>query len=144
MPLYHSLPRCIIGSRHVWPAGLPFFILCYLALFSSCHNNRENSPLRNSSGIESEDHVELKDSLAPSQVTIIANLPDSLQPEIIELAGTSEPKTMKVPDEPMSFYLPHKGGQSIVYLNPPKKIKADFSPVLQQYTTEEGLAQDVL
>ena len=77
-------------------------------------------------------------------VTILANLPDSLQAEIIALANTPAPKTMKVPDKPMSFYLPHKAGQTIVYINPPKKIKAVFSPVLQQYTTEHGLPQDVL
>lgn len=128
MPSYPAL-RCT----------LPYFLLLsiatYILLSSSC--NEQKQQLGSSL-------IQQQDSIAPSQVTILADLPDSLQPEIKELAKTPVPKNIPIPSTPMSFYMQHKVGQSIVYINPPKKIKTAFSPVLQQYTTEQGLAQDVM
>lgn len=84
-----------------------------------------------------------QESTAAAQVTVLANLPDSLQPEIILLEHLPAPKTVPVPDKQISIAINQKSGQYIMNLHPPKKIKASFSSVLQNYTTEQGLAQDV-
>jgi len=84
-----------------------------------------------------------QDSMAPAQVTILANLPDSLQPETILLENTPAPKTIHIPDKPISFTVNQKSGTHILSIEPTKKIKASFSPVMKNYTAEQGLAQDV-
>ena len=85
-----------------------------------------------------------QDSTASAQVTILASLPDSQQPETIFLENTPAPITVSL-DEPVSFIIDQKSGQkNILHVDPVKKVKASFSPVVKNYTSEQGLAQDVL
>lgn len=84
-----------------------------------------------------------QDSTDPAQVTLLANLPDSLQPEIHLLKNTPAPKTVPIPEKSTSFTLNQKFRQYDVQLQAPQKTKASFSSILQNYTTEQGLAQDV-
>ena len=84
-----------------------------------------------------------QDSTVRIKVTILANLPDSLQPETILLENTPAPKTIRIPDKPISFTINHKSGPHILNLAPAEKTKVLFSPVLKNYTTEQGLALDL-
>jgi hypothetical protein len=111
-----------------------YFLLSLLFLFSCTYNKVEDKSVT----------AATQDSAAPAQVTIVANLPDSLQPETILLENTPAPKTINIPDKPVSITINNKSGPHTLHLNPTEKIKASFSPILQNYTTEQGLAMDVM
>ncbi len=108
------------------------FLFLLLLLFS-CTNKVENEAVTSAT-----------QNAAPVQVTTLANLPDSLQPETILLKNTPALKTVQVTDKRISFSLQEKSGQRSVSVGPIKKIKASLSPVLTRYTTEQGLAIDVM
>jgi len=110
------------------------FLFFLLLLFSCTNKKEENKSVTSAT----------QDSILPVQITILANLPDSLQPETILLKNTPALKTIKIPDRPISITVNHKSGPHTFTLNPTKKIKASFSPILQNYTTEQGLAMDVM
>src|ERR1041385_1801210 len=109
------------------------FLLSLLLLFSCTHNKVE---------IKSTDSAK-RDSAAPVRVTILADLPDSLQPETILLKNTPAPQTFKILNKPITITVNHKSGPRTYNLNPTERIKASFSPMLKNYTTEQGLAMDV-
>jgi len=114
-------------NRHIF-----FF---YLLLLFSCTNNKvENKSI----------NAATQDSATPVKVTILANLPDSLQPETILLKNTPAPKTIHVSAKPVSITINNKSGPRTLTLMPKAKIRASFSPNIQNYTTEQGLTMDVM
>lgn len=113
----------------------PVFLFCLLLLFSCTGNNVEDKPVTS----------EPQDSMALVQVTVLANLPDSLQPKTILLENTPEPQTIYIPiDKPASFEIKGPARRNTFKLAPAKKTKASFASTLQNYTTEQGLAGDVI
>jgi signal transduction histidine kinase/ligand-binding sensor domain-containing protein len=112
-----------------------YIFLFFLFLLFSCDSRKvENKPGASA----------MQDSAIPVKVTILANLPDSLQPETILLKNTPAPKTVKIPDKLISITINHRSGPSTLNISPRKKIKASFLPVMQNYSMEQGLAMDVL
>ena len=69
-------------------------LLSSLILFS-CNNQQEN---------KKTDNASTQDILAPIQVTVIADLPDSLQPKTIALDNMPKPITVAVPDKTGGSY----------------------------------------
>ncbi|WP_115462169.1 adenylate/guanylate cyclase domain-containing protein [Winogradskyella aurantiaca] len=94
---------------------------------------------------------ELADKQQPIQVNIVspdtillANLPDSLQPKPIFLENRPAPLKIKIPkpgssDRP-EFHPIFKKSP----LKPPVEVEAEFSTVFQNYSTEEGVAVDLI
>ena len=99
-----------------------------------------------------QDHeaFELADKQQSIQVNIVspdtillANLPDSLQPKPIFLENRPEPLKIKIPkigsSAPPEFHPIFKKAR----LKPPAEVKAKFSTVFRNYSTEDGVAVDV-
>jgi ligand-binding sensor domain-containing protein/signal transduction histidine kinase len=111
-----------------------------LCIVFSCNNKRENQ-------ISKTADLEKQNSLAPLQVTKIANLPDSLQPKIISI--NKMPKTITVSagkgEIKMLPVLQNEKGETI--LDPDGKPfilgdggKSNFT----NFTTDNGLALDAI
>jgi len=90
------------------------FLISLLFLFSCTNSKVENKSVTSTT----------QDSTVPIQVTILANLPDSLQPETILLENTPTPKTIHIPDKPITITINHKSGPHTLTLRPIEKIKA--------------------
>ncbi|MEY3243055.1 MAG: hypothetical protein RIR11_4494 [Bacteroidota bacterium] len=101
-------------------------LLLALPLFFSCNTKQENIAKNKDAS---------KDTLAPLQVTIIANLHDSLQPKTIALEDMPKPLTVKVPSKAGGFYSTtnSKGEIKQINLEPPVNIPL---PVLQNEKNE--------
>lgn len=84
-----------------------------------------------------------EDIASPSRVTILAELPDSLQPTTTFIEGTSAPRNIPKPNKHTVYKIKTKSGEQIVHIYPEKKIKTSYTPILQNYTAEQGLAVDV-
>jgi len=111
-----------------------------LCIVFSCNNKQENQ-------ISKTADLEKQNSLAPSQVTVIANLPDSLQPKIISLNKMPKPITVSAGKGEIKMFpvLQNEKGKTI--LDPDGKPfilgdggKSNFT----HFTTDNGLALDAI
>jgi signal transduction histidine kinase/ligand-binding sensor domain-containing protein/DNA-binding response OmpR family regulator len=109
-------------------------VIFILALLSSCKKHEDQSI---------EDNPISEDVVSPSQVTVLAELPDSLQPKTTFIEGAAAPTTIPIPEKHRVYKISNKSGEQIVHIHPEKKIKTYYSPILQNYTAEQGLAVDV-
>ncbi len=144
MSSHHSLPAYAMFWRIYLPA-VPFMVLSlFVVSFCSCshHQKQDNQsrliPIRDAKG-----YTVPQDSIVPTQVTILADLPDSLQPVTTFLENTPVPRESHLPDKQM-YITPRSNADFQAALTPEKKIKASFKPILQNYTAEQGLAVDVV
>jgi len=83
-----------------------------------------------------------KNRVSPDTI-LLASLPDSLQPKPIFLENRPKPLKIKIPKKgssaPPGFHPIFKKAR----LKPPAEVKAKFSTVFRNYSTEEGVAVDV-
>jgi ligand-binding sensor domain-containing protein/signal transduction histidine kinase len=114
------------------------FFMLVLCIVSSCNNKQENQ-------ISKTADLEKQNTFAPSQVTKIANLPDSLQPKIISLHKMPKPITVSAGKGEIKMLpvLQNEKGETI--LDPDGKPfilgdggKSNFT----HFTTDNGLALD--
>ena len=68
----------------------PLFLICSLLFLYSCNNKQENKSTN-------ADKTVQQDTLSPLQVTILGDLPDSLQPKTVLLENMPKPLTVAVP-----------------------------------------------
>lgn len=107
------------------------FFLQLVFLFACSNNNLK-------------ENIDLTTEVAkPMQVTVLSDLPDSLQPETIVIQKHQVPLTVTIPAKRTSYTIKHKSGPHILNLEPTTISKANFSPVVKNYSAEQGLAQDV-
>ena len=136
-----------------------FFILLICIVFS-CNNKQEN---------KSSEKPTTQDTLAQLQVTVLTDLPDSLQPKVIALDKMPKPLTVAVPNKARGSYsiTNSEGEVTKINMEPPvnkplavlqnekgepildpdgkpyimgKGGKSDFT----NFTTDNGLALDVI
>lgn len=126
-------------------------LCCSLLILFSCNNNRENSSAKDSA-------TATKDTIAPVQVTVLADLPDSLQPKTIALDTMPKPLTIFVPaKEGGSYKVEEFNGLKEYQLKPPEVTffldsltKLPIAPEAQgtgaftTFNTENGLVLDHL
>lgn len=144
MSSHHSLPAYAMLWRNYLPAVL--FMVLYLLVVSFCSCSRHQEQDFNSRQIpirEAKVYVVPQDSIAPSQVTILSDLPDSLQPVTTFLKNTTLPEEFQLPDKHLNISLGY-GSNAQTSITPEKKIMASFKPVLQNFTAEQGLSVDVV
>jgi sugar lactone lactonase YvrE len=108
-------------------------LLFALHLFFSCTHKVEDSTVITAP----------QDSTLSVNVNLLADLPDSLQPETIFLKNAPAPKSIPIPDKPVSFTYNLESGPRTLNLTPTQKTKVSFSPTLKNYTTDQGLALDL-
>ncbi|MFI5185097.1 MAG: two-component regulator propeller domain-containing protein [Chitinophagales bacterium] len=108
--------------------------LAVLILFS-CNDKKENKTVVN----ESKQYS----SVSP-QVTLLANLPDSLQPKTILVENTPVPERISIPHKPVDYTIPYQSRSETIHFSPIEKVKAEFSSIMQNYTTEQGLVLDAI
>ena len=124
----HTAQRCITTYFQL------LIIAIALLLSSSCSNSEPQV----SWAVKAS-----QDSIIPSRVTFIADLPDSLQPKTIRIENTPAP-TVRILKQPGTFRIKSRLEEQIVTHEPEKTIKNSYSPILQNFTAEDGLAQDVI
>lgn len=134
------------------------YAVLFLTFIHSCKNNKES---------QTKDKVISKDSVSTLQVTVLENLPDSLQPKTISLDTMPKPTSIKVPKTKGNIIsITNTQGETIkINLEPPETIslpvfknekneiildkqgnpfimgdggKSNFT----NYTTDDGLALD--
>ena len=106
-----------------------------ILLLISCNEKQENKAIY---------HESLQYSSASPQITVIADLADSLQPKTNFLDKTPKPQRIQISDKVISHTIQKELGYQIVKLSPTEKIKAALSSVMENYTTDQGLASDVI
>lgn len=74
---------------------------------------------------------------------LLANLPDSLRPKPIWLENRTAPLKTKIPKTGSSSRPEFHPLFKKVRLKPPVEVKAEFSTVFRNYSTEDGVAVDV-
>jgi len=126
---------------------LIFWLIALISVSSCSQNNKQeiNKTVK-------------QDSIPPPQVTLIANLPDSLKPKQIFLDSVEKPVTITVPTKAGgSYFVQESGSQKAIMLMPPKIhhfidsiTHLSINPEAQglanftTFTTDNGLALDAI
>ncbi len=98
----------------------PIMLFLFLLLLFSCTNNKqENNSAKGTA-------IAIADTIAPPRITVLAALPDSLQPKTVVLDGAAKPLTVPVPKTKGGSYTDHFGNK--INLEPPVNTPL---PVLQ-------------
>ncbi|MBK7805703.1 MAG: hypothetical protein IPJ51_05320 [Saprospiraceae bacterium] len=111
-----------------------------LCIVFSCNNKQENQ-------ISKTADLEKQNTFAPSQVTKIANLPDSLQPKIISLHKMPKPTTVSAGKGEIKMLpvLQNEKGETILDPNGRPFILGDGGKSnFTHFTTDNGLALDAI
>lgn len=99
-----------------------------------------------------QDHIEfeLADKQQPIQINkvspdtiLLADLPDSLRPKPIWLENKPAPLKTKIPKTSSPGRPEFHPLFKKIRLTPPVEVKAEFSTIFRNYSTEEGVAVDV-
>ena len=113
-----------------------------MLLLSYCSQNKNQNP-------EKEINSELNgtispknDSLTPPRIILLANLPDSNKPVLIDISKRTKPITISVPVKTGSSYmLRTDAGEEKINLSPPiTKPASEATLSFTNYSTEQGLS----
>ena len=120
----------IDANRGLSPSGLVFVIILFgsIAFFFGCR-----------AGNEVPENAAIKrDSTPPPKVTVLADLPDSLQPKVVFLSDHEKPlvNKFKMPD-PLKIFFDSITGRFI-----PREFQG--KGWFNQYTAESGLPSDYI
>ncbi len=110
-----------------------YFIALFLLIVSCSNNSELNDNKINSAGSE----IQANDSLKAPQIICINN------PIYINSDTCKNPRVNVIPTKPTSETITLKDGK-LLKLAPPETKPADFLSIMQNYTTDQGIALDAV